>query len=1035
MLARVTSRGEGQGTACLSEDAVVGFLDGSLSREERERVERHVDTCVDCFGWMAAVVRTSLLTSRGVLAETVPLGNSPPPDGERDDEALAAGVTIGRYQIVERLGHGAMGIVYRAFDPILERDVAVKIMRGAPSSGLRMRALQEAQALAKLQHGNVIAVHDVGFFGERVFVAMELVEGETLTRWLQRPRRWQEVRDVFVDAARGLAAAHAAGLVHRDFKPDNVLLTSDGKRVVVTDFGLVCSLDVGDDGATHMAGTPAYMAPEQFTGGTVDARTDVFNFSACLYEALFGVPAFAGDTVADRKTAVLRGTLRPLAESPAPRWLRSVLLRGLERSRDARWPSMGALVSALDRDRRVRRIELGAASLVLVILVAIVSAGITSFRSPLAACRRRSGALADTWSGATRAAVGDGLRRTKRPFAGRVADTVTAILDRYVVDWSAAYKGLCDATYARGEQSLEAFDMRVDCLQSRRDSVRELVTQLAQADESMLNAAVTAVSALDSPATCVRQRPSPLRVAPPGKKLAIAAARQKLAQARSDTLLSRLDAADQLATSVLATARTIDFAPLTAESWQAAAYVRRARGKPADAEQAFVSAFDAAERGGADDLRADIAIELAQVVGYSEGHFADGRRWADEADAIAGRLGGLPDPRRAALTMNRGLVAQAEGKLDEAETLIRQAAELRRRVLSHDNPAVPLTFGNLASVLIARGQYREAERIFRQSYEELSALVGPTHPLSLSQRVNVAVAQYWLGHYRDAARTYRDVLEPQRQNLGAHHPSVILTLDNLADSESCVGDYEHAIEHGKQALDGALANNPDDPRIADLQMSLALYYSQHGDGAQAAELGAASLARNIARFGRGHSNVGIAEFQLARIALDVRRLDEAKAYATRALALLERGFGPRNPRWATTVDLLGVVDYEEGHAAAAIEKHQRALAVLEPIGHMGLPDVITNLGRAQLLAGHRVEALATLERAYALRAKIEGDPQAEATTAFALARALPPAASTRAHSLAVSARKGFVSGGVRWRREAAEVEQWLRTHSDREDER
>lgn len=1033
MIARVTGRGaEGQETACLSEDVVVGFLDGSLPREERERVERHIDGCGECFGWIAAVVRTSLLTSRGVLADTVPLGDSPPPDGERDEHALAAGVTIGRYQIVERLGHGAMGIVYRAFDPILERDVAVKIMRGAPSSGLRLRALQEAQALAKLQHGNVIAVHDVGFFGERVFVAMELVEGDTLTRWLERPRRWQEVRDVFVEAARGLVAAHAAGLVHRDFKPDNVLLASDGERVVVTDFGLVCSLDVAE-GATHAAGTPAYMAPEQFTGGTIDARTDVFNFSACLYEALFGAPAFAGDTVVERKAAVLDRRLRPVTELRAPRWLRKVLLRGLERHPDARWASMDALVRALDRDRRVRRVELGAAALVLVILVAVASAGVASHRSPLAACRRRSGALADDWSAATRARLADGLRRTKQPFAAHIADTVTDILDRYVVDWATAYSGLCDATFARGEQSLEAFDIRVDCLQSRRDGFREVVAQLEHADATMLEAAVTAASSLDPPTTCVRQRPSPLRVAPPGKRPTIAAARQKLAQARSDILLSRLAEAESLATSVLATARTIDFAPLTAETWHALAFVRRARGKPADAEQAFVNAFDAAERGGADDARADIAIELAQVVGYGEGHFADGRRWADEAEAIAGRLGGLPEPRRAALLMNRGLVAQAEGKLDEAEALIRQAAELRRRVLPRDNPAVPLTFGNLASVLIARGQYRDAERIFRQSYEELATLVGPTHPLSLSQKVNVAVAEYWLGHYRDAARTYRDVLEPQRQNLGAHHPAVILTLDNLADSEACVGDYEHAIEHGKQALDGALANDPDDPRIADLQMSLALYYSQHGDAAQAAELGAASLARNIARFGREHPNVGIAEYQLARMALDVRRPDEAKAHATRALALLERGFGARNPRVATTIDLLGVIDYEEGHAAAAIGKHERALAMLEPLGHAALPDVLTNLGRAQLLDGRRAEALATLERARALRDKIEGDPQAEATTAFALARALPSEQRARAHTLAVSAQKGFVAGGTRWRREKGEAEQWLQEHPDREE--
>src|SRR6185312_5679664 len=283
-------------TACLSEDVVVGFLDGTLAGAERERVELHVDACAACFGWLAAMIRSSLLQSRGVLADTLPLGDSPPLIGDGGSGQVAPGTMIGRYRVVGQLGQGAMGVVHRAFDPMLEREVAIKVLRGGASSGVRLRALDEAQALAKLQHPNVIALYDVGFFADQVFVAMERVEGGTLADWLQERRPWRKVRDLFLQAARGLGAAHAAGLVHRDFKPANVLLTADGARVVVTDFGLVCSLDVDRPPTSgELAGTPAYMAPEQFAGGAIDPRTDIFNFCAALYEALFGQPAFAGD--------------------------------------------------------------------------------------------------------------------------------------------------------------------------------------------------------------------------------------------------------------------------------------------------------------------------------------------------------------------------------------------------------------------------------------------------------------------------------------------------------------------------------------------------------------------------------------------------------------------------------------------------------------------------------------------------------------------------------------------------------------------
>ncbi len=180
------------------------------------------------------------------LTATVPLDGVGPRPGP-SAEALGRGVAVGRYVVLDRIGAGGMGVVYAAYDPELDRRVALKLLRPDRFGGDagRLRLLREAQALARLTHPNVVAVYDVGTFGDRVFVAMELVEGETLRQWLRAeprsPRPWREVLERFLPAGRGLAAAHAAGLVHRDFKPENVLLGRDGRARVV-DFGLAKAL-------------------------------------------------------------------------------------------------------------------------------------------------------------------------------------------------------------------------------------------------------------------------------------------------------------------------------------------------------------------------------------------------------------------------------------------------------------------------------------------------------------------------------------------------------------------------------------------------------------------------------------------------------------------------------------------------------------------------------------------------------------------------------------------------------------------------
>jgi serine/threonine protein kinase/tetratricopeptide (TPR) repeat protein len=297
------------------------------------------------------------------------------PAGDARDGVSSDGrpESIGRFVVTGKLGEGGMGVVYAAYDGELDREVAIKVLRtiGSDSDQARARLIREARAMARLSHPNVITIFDVVAENDRVFIAMELVRGVSLRRWVSvRPRTWRSILESYVDAGRGLAAAHRAGIIHRDFKPDNVLVGEDG-RVRVLDFGLAraagpsqhppvvpppVSGDMPVDRITitgAVLGTPAYMAPEQWRGGSVDARTDQFAFCVALWEALFGARPFIGDVPTVLATKVMAGDIGPVREQgDVPTWLIRVLRRGLAPDPADRHPTMDALLEVVARLRR-----------------------------------------------------------------------------------------------------------------------------------------------------------------------------------------------------------------------------------------------------------------------------------------------------------------------------------------------------------------------------------------------------------------------------------------------------------------------------------------------------------------------------------------------------------------------------------------------------------------------------------------------------------------------------------------------------------
>jgi predicted Ser/Thr protein kinase len=330
----------------------------------------------------------------------------------------AAPVQVGRYRIEHELGTGGMGVVYRAHDPELERDVALKLLNPKAThvrdpEVARGRLVREARAMARLSHPNVLAVHEVGMFEAQVYVAMEFVEGRTLADWLRaEPRTYEDILEVYLDAGRGLAAAHDEGIVHRDFKPENVMVSDKG-RVLVLDFGLArpatpeeacvapnASLHVTASGPRTedaeasltrtgaLVGTPAYMAPEQYAGFGVSERSDQFSFCVALWEALHSSRPFAGKTLAALADAVSSGRIEPIGpDSSCPAWVRSVLARGLAVDPADRYPSMHELLRALATGRRraasrVRVFALGVASVVLLLLGAAAAVTLAAREPP-----------------------------------------------------------------------------------------------------------------------------------------------------------------------------------------------------------------------------------------------------------------------------------------------------------------------------------------------------------------------------------------------------------------------------------------------------------------------------------------------------------------------------------------------------------------------------------------------------------------------------------------------------------------------------
>jgi tetratricopeptide (TPR) repeat protein/predicted Ser/Thr protein kinase len=800
-------------------------------------------------------------------------------------------VQVGRFVLLERLGQGGMGVVYSAYDPKLDRRVALKLLHAQAGDGARghARLLGEARALARLSHPNVVPVHDVGVIEDRVFVVMEHVAGQTLRAWVtETPRAWRDVLAAYLQAGRGLAAAHAVGIVHRDFKPDNALMGDDG-RVRVVDFGLARhrpgedtrrqedaqdaaqpapERPAGTAGAAPMqSGTPAYMAPEQFAGAAVGPAADQFSFCASLYEGLYGQKPFEGASVAELADSARAGRLRqPPRDIRVPAWVHAALCRGLAPDPGERHGSMDALLAELSRDPdRTRRRWLVAIAIAALVAVAIYAfargqAGVVEV------CQGGPAELARTWNQQRRERVAGALRSTGRAYADAIAPRVLAGLDRYGEAWTEMRHEAC-MSHQRGEQSSDMLDRRMRCLDDRLSALDRAIAVIEEIDAGSLGHVAQIVEGLPSIPYCADREALAAEVPPPDD--AALAARVEELRAR----LRRVDALERAGRypEALAAARDMagEAAALQYGPVEAEALLAQGRSAMMIRPTAFASAIEPLRRA------AEIGIEH--------------RMWALAVEALARRFfvqamlvenpaeiqGLIPLVEamskqvadrgfaRTLLLNNIGTVYMTQGDRERARGYFEQALDELERA---PEVALELTSVRKNLAMLTPDAARRAE-LMQQELERLEAALGESHPWTLDLRIAYA-------HYTPDPEQARAVLAPACAMIERFHDeqlgSWITCLWYLGFLSAELGDHETASR--------SLA------RAAELGAS----------GAVPDELAWDDLARGHALHERGEHEAALAELRAVRdrfAASEAWWRAQRAAHARLGLGLIEQALG------------------------------------------------------------------------------------------------------------------------------------------------
>lgn len=958
---------------CFGDDTFARLVDGEIDDATRERVDRHLVDCPSC---------RALLAAFGRRFSEPPLDESTEPAGRSFVRTeLVEGERIARFEVRERLGSGGMGVVYRAHDPELDRDVALKLLRvdaSAPLVDLEARHRREAQAMARLSHPNVVMVFDVGVDQGRVFIASEYIQGATLQAWLEQSERpWSAIVDMFIAAGRGLCAAHDAGLVHRDFKPSNVMVGEEG-RICVVDFGLASSgshqhakvevvrpglmseSEVETTALTRtgtILGTPAFLAPECFEGHGATQAADQFSFCVALYRAVYGVAPFGDGSVDDRQQRARQARLAP-GSRRVPAWLGRALRRGLAFLPEDRHPNLGALLAHLQagRTRGRRALWLGswAATLAVALGVGYVA---WAPAAPVHALCEDQDSLAGVWDRDLRDRMDQAASAAEADYVAEAWGVARGHLDAYAQDFEASRTRACAASDSAHASAW------LDCLARRRAGLVALVDLLVE-DRELLAQASEFVADLDSLSSCeaaiVEHSPEPV-----SSELSALLERAELLR-----VAGRYEQARELGLTVAEQARTEG----AAETRALALVVRgRALASLGEAEEA-IRTLDEAARVGLTHERPRPVLEawiaLVKIEGLDAARPAQAERWAVLAEAL---LDAQPSQPRleAGLATNLGLVHANMGRFDRA---IAQHEHALERL--GDDPRLDVdrleALSNLAGAILGSGDLEGAERRHLEVIELAERTLGSGHPHVGTLWNNLAAVYARRRQWSEAQAAAQRSIEIKQAALGPTHPSVLKTLCGLAAILTQLGEFEETIDVLEEAL----------PKLAESR-------------------------------GPTHPVLRMPMLQLAQAYQSAGRFDDAFRLVEQAEANVLENLGTSHPSYAEFLQVRGRLHWKAGRHGEGLADFHRALELYTQLlgpEYREVEVLRLMIGELELELGHRDVARAWIEPLVPEHGELSSW---QAQAAFDLARSLPAAERAQARLLAERAREVLRSQGAR----------------------
>jgi tetratricopeptide (TPR) repeat protein len=969
--------------------------------------------------------RSSTVSAEAVrgLDSTAPFAMQPGADS-------IVGARVGRYTIRQTIGFGGMGLVVAAYDSELGRSVAIKLVAG-DSDQARRRLVREAQAMARLSHPNVVTVHEVIRLGERAGIVMELVDGDNLATWCAaRERGWHEIVAAYVQAARGLAAAHRAGLVHRDFKPSNALIDNQGV-VRVTDFGLVRvarsgAVDAPLAGEVHappagdmldvtltrtgsVMGTPAYMAPEQHRGVEIDARTDQWALACSLYTALHRQRPFAGETHDELRTAVLAGAVRAEpTDTAVPRAIRAAIRRALALDPADRFATMEELIAALSPKRRAWQMAAALAAIALAGgTAAVLAAGGADDE---ARCTGLDAPMEAVWNPAR----ADQLRAQFAATGNHaeIGEKVVAALDGHGARWVRARTRAC--TDARqGVGSSELLDRRMRCLDERLVEMSAAVEALSRADADMVRGAGDAVDRLHPAAECDDPRDSVPRPADPRARAEIAAAEDTLARGWALQALSQYEAAAPLARQAAAVGERTGWSPLLARALILL-------GDCQDRQMQYSAALASYDR----------AATVA----------AQARDDAAVVDALARRF----------LVLGEHLGQPAAAL--EGRTFIELALERAGR--PPHLRALWLHF--LAIMLLKQDEAEDALAIESEAVAIWRGLVPAGHVLLVDSLETLGNIHIQRGELDRAEALLHEVLAAKSSARGPGHLSVADTLTNLGVLDSTRGRLTEAIDSWKRAV--AISDAAGAPACVAM-LDIGLVRFQLGQWRASADQLATSLSCvERRRPGKASKWVGMTASELGYALMALGELDRAAQQLDRGVEILRASGSKRVVDALAQAARLSIARGDRATARGRVDEAKKHGSAVNPLLHLAEAEVVraeagcrearaiyelaikvsteenpltrfdATTGLAECLSqlGRPADAVAALEPELAWLDEVGADRGTGARARLAMARALIAAGGDRkrARSLADAARAGFATLGAPGERRAAEVARW-----------